>query len=418
MASDNMFHKGLGALTTPQQVEGIGKRGWNVLAEDLSLPAAVLVKPRMDHNLRWMTAFIQRYGVQLAPHGKTTMAPKLFALQIEAGAWGITLATAHQCAVAHAHGVRRILMANELVGRANFELVSSILATGAMFYTLVDSVALVDQLGAFFQGKGQQLRVLVEVGVEGGRTGTRSDGETQAVAEAIARWSGTLLLCGVEVYEGVLKDEASIREYLERAVETVRWLRHKAAFEPSERVILSGAGSAWYDVVADVFAPLKGEVDVLLRPGCYLTCDAGIYREAQQHITHRNGIAREVDLSLGETLLPALEVWAYVQSVPEPTLAIIGLGKRDAAFDAGLPVPVRHFRPGAPGEPSTVPKDWTTTKLMDQHAYLQIPKGADLRVGDMLGFEISHPCLTFDKWRYLALVDAHYNVLDAIPTCF
>jgi D-serine dehydratase len=151
---------------------------------------------------------------------------------------------------------------------------------------------------------------------------------------------------------------------------------------------------------------------------CYLTCDAGIYRVAQQQITDRNAIAQDVDRDMGDTLLPAIEVWAYVQSVPEDGLAIIGLGKRDAAFDSGLPTAVRHFRPGADDKPRVVPKEWVTTKLMDQHAYLEIPTGADLQVGDMLGFEISHPCLTFDKWRYLALVDANYNVLEAIPTFF
>jgi D-serine dehydratase len=418
LTTTGSFQKGLSALTSPEQIESIGSLGWNVLREDLSLPAAVLIEPRMEHNLRWMSEFAQKYRVHLAPHGKTTMAAKLFTRQIEAGAWGMTLATAHQCAVAHAHGVRRILMANELVGRANFELVSTILSEGTTFYTLVDSPALVDQLGAFFQNRKQQLRVLVELGVEGGRAGTRTDAQTQAVVDAVARWSDTLLLCGVEVYEGVLKDEASIREYLGHAVQMVKDFQQQGAFAEGERVILSGAGSAWYDVVADVFAPMKDDIDVVLRPGCYLTCDAGIYRVAQQQITDRNNVARDVDRDMGDTLLPAIEVWAYVQSVPEAGLAIIGLGKRDAAFDSGLPVAVRHFRPGAHDKPSVVPKEWVTTKLMDQHAYLHIPEGADLQVGDMLGFEISHPCLTFDKWRYLALVDADYNVLEAIPTFF
>jgi D-serine dehydratase len=400
----------------------IGSRGWNVLREDLSLPAAVLVAPRLAHNLRWMARFTERYGVLLAPHGKTTMAPELFKRQMAAGAWGITLATAHQCAVAHAHGVRRILMANELVGRANCELVSRLVAEGTEFYTLVDSPALVDQLGSFFQSKGQQLRVLLEVGAAGGRAGTRNEAEAQAIVDAIARWSGTLLLCGVELYEGVLKEEEAVRSYLERGLETVRQLMRQGAFAEGEQVILSGAGSAWYDVVADLFCAMKDEVAVLLRPGCYITSDAGTYRIAQQEITGRNGMARAVDEEMGGTLKPALELWAYVQSIPEPGLAIMTLGKRDAAFDAGLPVPVWHCRPGAAGEPSpavkAAPREWTTTKLMDQHAFLEIPAGADLKVGDMIGFAISHPCLTFDKWRYITLVDAQYNVLEAIPTYF
>ncbi len=417
MTSDTTFEKGWGTLTQPDETTDIHALGWNLLREDLSLPAALIVEPRLEHNLRWMAEFARRYGVQLAPHGKTSMAPELFGRQLKAGAWGITLATAHQCAVAHAHGVRRILMANQLLGRANCELVSSVIAEDTTFYTLVDSPALVDQLGSFFASKGQQLQVLVELGVEGGRTGTRTDEQLQAVLQALERWRTTLLLCGVEVYEGVTNHEAEVRNFLSRAVETFQQLRKQSAFS-TERPILSGAGSAWYDLVADAFAPLHNEADVLLRPGCYLTCDAGVYRTAQRDITERNSTAHETDEQFGGTLRSAIEVWAYVQSVPERGLAIVGLGKRDVAFDAGMPAPVLHFRPGKHSHPVEVQAGWAITKLMDQHAYLSAPEHADLQVGDMLGFEISHPCLTFDKWRCLALVDAQYNVLKAIRTYF
>jgi len=58
------------------------------------------------------------------------------------------------------------------------------------------------------------------------------------------------------------------------------------------------------------------------------------------------------------------------------------------------------------------------SKMMDQHAYLKIAAGDDLRVGDMIGFDISHPCLTFDKWRSLVVVDADYRVIDVVQTFF
>jgi D-serine dehydratase len=116
-------------------------------------------------------------------------------------------------------------------------------------------------------------------------------------------------------------------------------------------------------------------------------------------------------------LIPALQVWAYAQSIPEAEKAIIALGKRDAAFDAGLPTPTLHFRPGGMA-PKATPKHWALTRIMDQHAYLQIADGDDLRVGDIIGFDISHPCLTFDKWRSLLVVDSEYQVVDAIQTFF
>ncbi|MBT2138473.1 amino acid deaminase [Dyella sp. LX-66] len=414
-ATVHPLDKGIGALDAPCAPEDIAARGWNLFKEDLSLPAAVLSQPRLEHNLAWMQRFAAEYGAQLAPHGKTTMAPRLFARQLDAGAWGITLATAQQVRAAYAHGVRRVLMANQLVGRRNMAIVGELLADPSFeFFCLVDSAEQVRQLAAFFGAAGQSIQVLIELGVQGGRTGVRDEAQWQAVLEALAQAQGALKLAGVEVYEGVLKDEAVIRAFLQRGVEAVHALARAGRLQRMPAV-LSGAGSAWYDVVAEEFA--KAEIgmplDVVLRPGCYLTHDVGAYRTAQTRIQASNPIAQRMQSSL----LPALQVWAYVQSVPEPELAIVALGKRDAAFDAGFPLPAAHYRPGA-SAPAAAPEHWAITGMMDQHAYLKIEAGDDLRVGDMLAFDISHPCLTFDKWRQIPVIDDAGRVVDIVQTYF
>jgi len=409
------LQKGLGFLRHPQQPQDIAAAGWNLLREDLSLPAAVLYRERLLHNARWMQAFIAEYGLKLAPHGKTTMAPRLFELQLETGAWGITLATAHQTLVAYTHGIRRVLMANQLVGRSNIEIVTRLLEDPSFeFYCLVDSVEQVEHLGAHFSQCGRQLSVLVELGVDGGRSGVRNQQQLQSLLNSLAAWKDHILLSGVELYEGVLDDEASIRLFLKWSVAVTKRLldEHRFAASPA---LLSGAGSAWYDVVAEEFshANLGDAVEIVLRPGCYLSHDVGAYREAQTRIYERNPVAHR----MRSGLLPALEVWAYVQSVPEGHRAIIGLGKRDAAFDAGLPTPTLHLRPGD-DSPKSAPPAWRLTRMMDQHAYLEIGSRNELRVGDMIGFNISHPCLTFDKWRTLPILDPNYNVVDVIQTFF
>ncbi len=266
--------------------ETIRGLGWNLLREDLSLPAAVLYEARMEHNLSWMQRFIAAYGLKLAPHGKTTMAPALFARQLEHGAWGITLATAQQVRVAYAHGVRRVLMANQLVGRENMATIARLLGDAEFeFYCLVDSAANVEQLGQHFSEAGLRLHVLLEMGAEGGRTGVRDEAQLAAVLEALARWSGTIALCGVELYEGVLKDESEIRAFLRRGAELTRRLLKEQRLERVP-ALLTGAGSAWYDVVAEEFAAaeLGDAVEMVLRPGCYVTHDVGAYREAQARI--------------------------------------------------------------------------------------------------------------------------------------
>ncbi|MBB5192409.1 D-serine dehydratase [Silvimonas terrae] len=410
------LNKGVGALTTPVPPTEAGTLGWNLLAEELSLPAAVLYEDLLQHNLTWMQQFVTEYGAKLAPHGKTTMAPKLFARQIEAGAWGITLATAHQTRVAYEHGIRRVLMANQLVGRRNMEIVADLLRDPAFeYFCLVDSAAGVNLLGEFFACRGQTLQVLLELGVAGGRTGVRDATQQAEVLAAIARWPEAIKLAGVEVYEGVLKEEADIRAFLQRAVAVSRELAQAGLIRRTPAV-LTGAGSAWYDVVAEEFskAQIGMPLDVVLRPGCYLTQDVGIYKAAQAQIQTRNPIARKLRTSLK----PALQLWACVQSIPEPEKAIIALGKRDAAFDAGLPTPAQLFRPGSSTTPVAVPAHWQLTGMMDQHAYLQIQPGDDVKVGDLVAFDISHPCLTFDKWRHIPVLDAQFNVIDVVQTFF
>jgi D-serine dehydratase len=409
------LNKGLGLCERGAGPDELIQLNWNLLREDLSLPVAVLHQDRLRHNLSWMREFVAAYGLRLAPHGKTTMAPRLFEMQVQAGAWGITLATAHQTLVAAAHGVRRVLMANQLVGKENMAIIGRLLsAPGFEFYCLIDSAAQVDQLGAFYSARGQRLQVLLELGVDGGRAGVRNDEQMRSVLESLTRNRESVALCGIEVYEGVLDDEIAIRRFLRRAVDVTRRLRAENRLQRSP-AILTGAGSAWYDVVAEEFsrAGLGGDVEIVLRPGCYLIHDVGAYSQAQTRILEHNPVAQKMH----EGLLPALQVWAYVQSIPEQAKAIIGLGKRDAAFDSGLPVPALHFRPGG-ATPQSAPSHWTLTKMMDQHAFLQIAPGDDLRVGDMIGFDICHPCLTFDKWRVLSVLDPEYRVVDFVQTFF
>jgi D-serine dehydratase len=408
-------NKGLGPIDLEMNADEFAQLGWNLLHEDLSLPVAVLDGEKLKHNLEWMRQFIDAYGVRLAPHGKTTMAPALFDLQMSHGAWGITLATAHQTFVAWQHGIPRVLMANQLVGRQNMTLVSRMLEDPQFeYYCLVDSADSVHQLGAFFSTRRQHLHVLVEIGVPGGRGGVRNEEQLQAVLEAVSASKGAVVLDGVEFYEGILDDEPTIRTFLEHVATITTRLMAELRIDRKPPII-SGAGSAWFDVVAEVLSGAKfpQPVEIVLRPGCYLTHDAGFYREAHARILERNPVARR----MLQGLQPALQVWAYVQSVPEETRAIVGIGKRDASFDLGLPMPTLHFRP-ANQQPQSVPSHWKLTKMMDQHAYLEIAAGDDVRVGDMIAFDISHPCLTFDRWRTIPIIDSEYRVVNIVQTFF
>jgi len=107
-----------------------------------------------------------------------------------------------------------------------------------------------------------------------------------------------------------------------------------------------------------------------------------------------------------------------VQSRPQPDKAILSVGKRDISHDVDLPVPTLWFRPGLHDAPVPVAAGVAVTELNDQHAHVSVPFEADLKVGDMVAFGISHPCTTFDKWRVLFLVNERYDVVSGIRTWF
>ena len=155
-------------------------------------------------------------------------------------------------------------------------------------------------------------------------------------------------------------------------------------------------------------------VQTILRSGCYVTHDSGFYNRMLEGVKARSGSVWQSR----EGLRPALEVWAQVQSRPEPGLAILTMGKRDASFDLDLPIATRHFRAGSSKLPHAAPNDWKISAMNDQHAYLRIPQDADLDVGDLVGSGISHPCTTFDKWRLLLTVADDYRITGAIRTFF
>ena len=381
------------------------------LLEDVSLPAAVVFNTPLARNIAWMQRFAEGHGAKLAPHGKTTMTPALFRRQLDAGAWGITLATATQCAIAFAHGAKRLLMANQLVGAPNMAIVAGLIERGADYYCLVDNATNLQALNRYFDRRRLTVQVLVELGVPGGRCGVRNDSELDALVAAIAA-APALALCGIEGYEGLIggaRAAEDIRSYGQRLVASVRGLVDSGAFA-DRRPIVTAAGSQWFDLIAEAFdqADLRDHCTPVLRAGCYVVHDHRSYRDAMAEVK-----ARHPELE-GE-LEPALTVFAHVQSLPEPGLAVVAMGKRDISVDPDLPIPLRLHRPGEPARPLT---GCSVRKVMDQHTMMVIPETADIRVGDIVSFGASHPCLTFDKWRQVLLVDDALRVLETMPTFF
>ena len=223
-------------------------------------------------------------------------------------------------------------------------------------------------------------------------------------------------LAGVECFEGLTAtgdeaaDRAHVQGFVERLDAVARRCDAEGLFDTGE-VIVSAGGSALFDLVAPALHPrLSRPVRGLLRSGCYVTHDDGHYRRLVSQVERR--------LGCGPGLRAAIEVWTTVLSMPEPGLALLGAGRRDVSFDLGMPTP-KSFAPHGERSWRPAPVAWTISALNDQHAYLRLGDDADgLRVGDRVALGISHPCTTFDKWRWMAIVDDAYDVVDALVTWF
>jgi D-serine dehydratase len=415
-------YKGFPHNSAPVRCSEMGKQGWNVLRGDLPLPLAIVKQSAMKHNLGWMQRFAKGQGVDMAPHGKTTMSPQLLKRQLEEGAWGLTFATVAQMRAGITAGAQRLMIANQVVNAVDLAGIQGMLReyTGLRIVFLVDSLAQLGLIESWFKthagDKPLPFEVLMEIGVMGARTGVRNEADAMALAAAIHA-SPACRLVGIETYEGqgATGDSVADKAYADTLMQRVGGVAlacdGQGLFD-SDEILMTAGGSGIFDLVSGWLTPkLSRPVRGLLRSGCYITHDHGNYKRLVASVNAR--------LHEGDGLQPAIEVWATVQSCPEPGLAILAVGRRDLSYDLELPMPLSSVN--APGAvPVAAPPDWTISALNDQHAYLRGTgsEHAALKVGDLVALGISHPCTTFDKWRWMPVVDENYTVCDALVTCF
>jgi D-serine deaminase-like pyridoxal phosphate-dependent protein len=400
---------------------------------ELPTPLLTLDAGALAGNVATMAGWSRDAGLDLAPHGKTSMAPALWRQQLDAGALGVTVATGWQLAVALAEGLPWVLMAYPLLDPV---LIRSLAGSGpaalqpagappARVLSWVDGVGTVEAMARALPvpEPAHPLEVLVELGAPGGRTGARGIERALKVAEAVARTPG-LRLVGVAGYEGALAHDSGpqslqvVRAYLEDLAGLhARLLEQKLYDDGPGPLVVTAGGSAYFDLVAEVLAPLHDPdgtngppVRVVVRAGAYIAHDDGFYR----------AITPMVRTTKGE-LKAALHAWVRVISRPEPGLALVDAGRRDLPFDEGLPE-VQAIRRNGTGDLEKL-VGASVSALNDQHAFVRLESGAQsVAVGDVLRLGISHPCTAFDKWQLLPVIDdadaAQPVLVDFVRTIF
>jgi D-serine deaminase-like pyridoxal phosphate-dependent protein len=398
----------------------IGERGWNALDGSLMMPVLILRDSAVSANLDVLRSYCEANNVSLAPHGKTSLAPQLVDRELRAGAWAVTVATAHQARLYRSFGAMRILMANQLIEPLALRWIAcELLASPSFeFFCLVDSLEGLDLMSTTLDEAGApdgSVQVLIELGVEGGRAGCRTDRELYQLAQAVAR-ARSLRFRGLSAWDGVyargsdpLDDKLGLVDALiERTQRVTVELAERGAFDGGAEVIVSVGTSAFLDRVVERLRSLTEitpSLRIVLRCGAYLTHD-GMYDLISPFDGRAVGDQR---------LQSALELWSRVVSRPEPNMAVLNFGRRDAPYDAGLPV-ARTVR-GRDGTFRSA-NGLEISSLSDHHAIIRIGGAATLEIGELVGASVSHSCAAFEKWSLVVTVDDDHDVTGAIRTFF
>ncbi|WP_245861104.1 alanine racemase [Microbacterium aurantiacum] len=391
--------KGFPAHVAGMRLSDIAGAGLRL--SDLVSPVLTVQESAMAHNEATVFSWAASQGILLAPHGKTTMAPALWQRLLDAGAWGISVATPWQAEVAVEAGVPTVLIANAVVDRAAARRLGALLDADPQLRILcwADSPATVGILADALVGAGRPLDVLVELGGTGGRTGARTIAEGERIAAAISATPG-LRLAGVAGYEGPFGPDRSADSVaaVDAFLHTLVDLHQRLDYPDGMRPVLTAGGSSFPDRVAAVLGAHGDDADLVLRSGAFQIHDDGFYSRMSPF----------GPLLGTPPLRSAMHAWARVVSQPEEGLALLDAGRRDVPFDIDLPAP------------QTVPG--RITALNDQHAFLALAPGSTVNVGDVVRLGLSHPCTAFDKWRVVAVIDdpdaADPRVIGAVATCF
>jgi D-serine deaminase-like pyridoxal phosphate-dependent protein len=357
---------------------------------ELETPALVVDRDIMMRNIAWMQQKADQAGVKLRPHTKTHRTPALAHLQMQAGAAGITVAKVGEAEVMAAHGLRDILIANQIFGQSKVERLRRVnriarVAVGC------DNPEQVQALSAAFAGEPRPLSVRIEVEVGEQRSGVLPGQQLVSLAKLISEQPG-LLLEGVFSHEGHTYGATSQQECMELFEQSQRDTLQAAelirqAGIPCPAVSIGATPSLLLGTI------LPGVTEV--RPGTYILMDAAQGSAIQDYSRC------------------AASVLATVISKPVPHRVVLDTGvKALTSFtrDKGI-----CFTPGYGlvkrfGE--------RIYKLYDEHALLQSERAyQELQIGDKLEIIPNHICPTCNLYDRMYLLEGESVIAELSIAC-
>lgn len=316
--------------------------------DDVDTPAAVVDLGRLERNLARWQEYSDRHGLANRPHIKTHKCVEIAQMQAELGARGITCQKLGEAETMVEAGLDDVLICFNIVGESKLERLASLLRAARVAVT-VDDEALLPGLGGAASSAGSELRVLVDCDTGLGRTGVQTPDEAVALARAVAGTDG-LRFDGFLTYPAA----ADAVPFLTAAAESAS----SEGLEP-RFVSAGGTPSMWR---SSELAPPVNEYRV------------GVYAFNDRK-TIASGAADLDDV--------ALTVHATVVSRPTRDRAILDAGSKSLSSDSG---PDDGFGLLLEAPQSRV------TQLNEEHAYVALPDGEELELGQRVRLVPNHAC--------------------------
>jgi D-serine deaminase-like pyridoxal phosphate-dependent protein len=198
----------------------------------LPTPTLALDGPAIRRNIERLANYSSDVGIKIRPHTKTHKSRFLAALQLDAGACGITCAKVSEVERMSEPG-QDVLLAYPPVGALRAERLAA-LARDRTVRAAVDTVAAVTAASEAARAANVTMGLLVDLDVGMGRTGVESPAAALALAQAIDRAPG-LRLDGIMIYPGHIWEPADQQATALKAVSDLvaktleLWVQHGLA---------------------------------------------------------------------------------------------------------------------------------------------------------------------------------------------
>jgi len=234
---------------------------------ELPTPVLLLDESGLMHNIDKMAGFLGSKGKGFRPHAKTHKCPEIARRQMAAGAVGICAAKVSEAFVLIHAGISDVLITSAIMTPAKADIVAA-LSRQANLDVVVDCLAGLEVIEASLNGD-DRLGVLIDLDVEMGRTGTRSDDEVRSLADRITA-SPNMTFRGVQHYAGHLMHIEGFDARRERSLglwETVAGRVEKLAAAGFPCEVVTGCGTGTFNIDCDV------DVVTDLQVGSYVFMD-------------------------------------------------------------------------------------------------------------------------------------------------